>query len=355
MNNENVPRKESDVVGKWAAFNPLLFILSLSLCFLAISIGFTQPLDFRFPIGDFNKPIKDYIAKNGNVPGHEKWCDEIEAQKDRSWQLTYTKAKQPQLHWSMNRHVIALDKNIPDDMVLLFESAPGWNQIGGIEQAKEMSRRDVQIIFGNGDTKRILMKNIDRLRWQVNQKANLYSPKPWFIAISTILVTSVITIITVFRSHLKRHWKLTIGITIVASIICFFLGAFSTNLYRSNNRDYVNYIYLFAAPGLLSGICFVPVLGKLRTRPLDEVGFMTRSVFYGAVTGAICSTVVHVYIMIYCQDSNILKPLGGAGFGIIAGMILGGITAGIMQRNYKKQACCNTATEMETNETNKLH
>lgn len=346
---ENIPQKEPDAEWKWAAVNPLLFILSLSLCVWAISIGFTQPLDFRFPIGKFNKPIKDYIAKNGHVPGHEKWCDEIGAEKDRSWRVTYTKAKQPQLHWSMNKHVVGLDKDIPDDMVLLFESAPGWNQVGGIEQAKGMSRMDVQIIFGNGDTKRILIKNIDRLRWQANQKANLYNPKPFYIVLSTTLIITALTVMTFFRKSLRRHWKLTIAITVAASIICFFLGAFSTNLYRSNNRDYVNYLYLFAVPGLLSGICFVPVLGKLRTKPLDEVGFMTRSIFYGAVTGAICSTIVHMYIMIYCQDPNILKPIAGTGFGIIAGMMLGGITAFIMQRNYKKQTCCNLNTEIESN------
>jgi hypothetical protein len=352
-NNTTNAKTHKNVI--WGISIALLIVSAITLCSLALAIGGERFLlgEYIYSTEHLGKAILEYAERTGKWPDADKWCDEIDIEDIMSWRLIYEDNK-PQCNFAMNKYAIGLAKDIPDDMVLLFESEFGWNKVGGAEIAKERIPGIIQVVFGNGDTKAIPEKDINQLRWQVNQQASLsYDPEPWFTLIFVSVIIIALGIVATLRKQLRDHWILTICIAIGATGVSFILGGFSTVLYHLGTSDNPSLVFVIT-PGFLLGAGFVPVLGEIRTGLDSGQSFICRGVLTGAITGIIGSTIVHVLMMIHYQDSHFIKPLAGAGFGIIAGMILGWITATIMQIHYKKQVCCNTPTEMESNEINEL-
>jgi len=320
------------------------------LCGLAISIG-----EKRFLLGEdihraeyFGKAILDYVEKNERWPDADKWCDEIGSDVFGRGSR-YAEDKQPQCKWAINKHSFGLVKDMPDDMVLLFETDFGWNKTGGVEIAKGRTPEIILVVFGNGDALAIPEKNISKLRWQVDQKTKLsYDPKLWCILAITAVIIIASGIVIAFRKYARRHWILTTCIAVISTGASFILGGLAIILYWHGSDSSSNFdIVLVIIPGFLVGTCFVPILGKIRAGLHNGQGFISRGTVAGAITGIIGSTIVHVLLMIYYEDANILKPLGGAGFGILAGMVLGCLTASIIQNNYKQQTCCGTPEKPE--------
>ena len=65
----------------------------------------------------------------------EKWCDLLVQDEDvnKSHLFSYT-AISGECYYALNKHVIGYSNELPDDVVVLFESKhAGLNQIGGAE------------------------------------------------------------------------------------------------------------------------------------------------------------------------------------------------------------------------------
>lgn len=333
---ENPARTKSDKAWICGIAIVLLFVSAVFLCGFAINMGAERVLlgEHIYSTELLGEAMLEYAESTGKWPDADQWCDEIDIEEIMLWSLIY-KDDQPQCNFSMNKDAIGLAGTMPDDMVLLFESEYGWNNSGGVEIAKARVPGIIQVVFGNGDVKAIPENSIHQLRWKVNQKTSLltYNPEPVYtitlIAISVVLLG----IIVAFRVQLRRYWILTVCIAVGTAGVSFILGGLSAILYYSGTSGSPDILFL-TIPGFLLGVAFVPVLGKICTRLNKGQGFIGLSVLAGAVTGIIGSTIVHVLMMIFYQDSSVLKPLGGAGFGIIAGMVLGFISGVFVRRFY---------------------
>ena len=75
-------------------------------------------------------------------------------------------------HYAMNNNAELVDVNAPADMVLLFESTPGWNQSGGRELLTTDNHcgEGCSILFADGHVQFVRTQDINDLRWTPEYK-----------------------------------------------------------------------------------------------------------------------------------------------------------------------------------------
>ena len=83
-------------------------------------------------ISGLAKAITIYAGQyNNKYPTPEKWCDLlIQLDYTRKKRFVCPEARKGKCHYAINPNA---DANSPGNMVLLFETKPGWNQFGGPE------------------------------------------------------------------------------------------------------------------------------------------------------------------------------------------------------------------------------
>ena len=67
----------------------------------------------------------------------------------------------------MNKNIEKLGANAPPDMVLLFETRPGWNQTGGPEilTTDNHNGNGCNILFNDGHVEFVRTEDINDLKW----------------------------------------------------------------------------------------------------------------------------------------------------------------------------------------------
>lgn len=107
----------------------------------------------------------DYDDK---FPTPSNWCDLLIEYADVSPSTFRCKgAHQGPCNYAMNKKVEKLGSASPPDMVLLFETKPGWNQSGGPEilTTDNHQGEGCNIVFVDCHVQWIKKKNIGNLRW----------------------------------------------------------------------------------------------------------------------------------------------------------------------------------------------
>jgi prepilin-type processing-associated H-X9-DG protein len=72
-----------------------------------------------------------------------------------------------QCHFAINEAVTELGADAPPDMVLLFETQAGWNQVGGLDILTTEHHQDdgCNVLFVDSHVKYVKASEIPRLRW----------------------------------------------------------------------------------------------------------------------------------------------------------------------------------------------
>ncbi len=75
--------------------------------------------------------------------------------------------------YAMNENIPADANELPGDLVLLFESAPGWNTIGGSDDVvtDRHGGPGANIAFADGHVEFVEAEEIPNLRWTVENKS----------------------------------------------------------------------------------------------------------------------------------------------------------------------------------------
>jgi hypothetical protein len=124
-----------------------------------------------------------YAADFGyKYPSKDKWCDlliEHTSINKREFICSGSKAKVGQSSYAINENAITLppimlgteEPNTPHDIVLLFESEPGWNQYGGPEllMFKNHGGKGFHILFTDGRRKFIKSEETTKLKWKPDE------------------------------------------------------------------------------------------------------------------------------------------------------------------------------------------
>ncbi|MGB2808589.1 MAG: hypothetical protein WBC22_12670 [Sedimentisphaerales bacterium] len=111
---------------------------------------------------------------DGMLPTPSKWCDLlIEHRGVTKKQLKCPCAKGGPCNYAMNKNVEKLGLDAPPDMVLLFETYPGWNQYGGPEllTLNNHKGKGANVLFNNGRVLFITPQEveIDKLKWKPDE------------------------------------------------------------------------------------------------------------------------------------------------------------------------------------------
>jgi prepilin-type processing-associated H-X9-DG protein len=126
---------------------------------------------------------------NDMFPTTSKWCDLLVEYQNVSKQTfacpaALTKYRSvrsiDQCNYAMNKNVEKLGTNAPPDMVLLFETQPGWNQAGGPEILTTANHQGegCNILFVDGHIEFVRTAGLKNLRWSEKEDkiAPLESP-----------------------------------------------------------------------------------------------------------------------------------------------------------------------------------
>ena len=102
-------------------------------------------------------------------PHQENWCDAIELYCDNPEILQCPIDKTGPCSYAMNENIPADANELPPDLVLLFESAPGWNQTGGADDVvtDRHGKPGANIAFADGHVEFVIPEDIPNLRWAV--------------------------------------------------------------------------------------------------------------------------------------------------------------------------------------------
>jgi prepilin-type processing-associated H-X9-DG protein len=110
---------------------------------------------------------------DGCLPSTESWCDAIGKYISPGMLVCPgSNAKEGQSSYAMNEYLDGkkLDE-LPPDLVLLFDSKPGWNKAGGPEilTMENHKGKGCNVLFVDGHMKLIGADKISELKWTISE------------------------------------------------------------------------------------------------------------------------------------------------------------------------------------------
>jgi len=105
---------------------------------------------------------------NDKFPTTSKWCDLLIGHAEVTKKSFCCKgAPEGPCNYAMNNNVEKLGTRVPPDMVLLFETHPGWNQSGGPEILTTDNHQGdgCNVLFVDSHVEFVRTKDINDLKW----------------------------------------------------------------------------------------------------------------------------------------------------------------------------------------------
>ncbi len=121
-------------------------------------------------INELGADLLAYAKGNdGKLPAADKWCDILLGKTKDESAFKCPVAEGGRCSFALNKYAAEAGSDLPENMVLLFESKPGWNQVGGPELfvAPHESRGGERgnVVFANGISRFISEDRIEELKW----------------------------------------------------------------------------------------------------------------------------------------------------------------------------------------------
>ena len=110
---------------------------------------------------------------DGSLPSVESWCDALGKYMTPGLLICPgSNAKENQSSYAMNEYLDGKKlAELPPNLVLLFESKPGWNKAGGPEilTTENHEGKGCNILFVDGNVKFIRADKISDLKWVISE------------------------------------------------------------------------------------------------------------------------------------------------------------------------------------------
>ncbi|MHC4110131.1 MAG: hypothetical protein ACYSUY_03600 [Planctomycetota bacterium] len=109
---------------------------------------------------------------NDMLPTPSKWCDLlIEHGNVTKEQFKCRGSKRGPCNYAMNKNIEKFGMNGSPDMVVLFETYPGWNQVGGSEILTTANHKGVgcNVLFFDFNVRFVRTKDLQELKWKPDE------------------------------------------------------------------------------------------------------------------------------------------------------------------------------------------
>ncbi len=156
----------------------VLPVIALLMAILMPALAQTRRQAQRIMCGTnlsgIGKAMMVYSYDNdGEYPTPDRWCDLLIEQADATDKMfTCPGAELKDTgNYAMNPAVEKMGADSPADMVLVFESQPGWNQAGGPEllTLDNHQHEGCNILFVDGHVEFVKPEDIPKLRWNADR------------------------------------------------------------------------------------------------------------------------------------------------------------------------------------------
>ncbi|HPD48639.1 MAG TPA: hypothetical protein P5279_17820 [Anaerohalosphaeraceae bacterium] len=116
----------------------------------------------------YSRFIRYAITNKLDLPQTLNWCDTLDLDEPLC-PVDYFAHKEIQCSYAINKNIEKYSfKDLPDSIVLFFESDLGWNGVGDRYNVNYSNHDDVSagIIFANGSIAHIKKETVENLRWE---------------------------------------------------------------------------------------------------------------------------------------------------------------------------------------------
>jgi hypothetical protein len=146
----------------------------LAAIIVTVGLTFVRPAVRRMVCGmnmsGIGKALLIYANDfDGKYPTADKWCDLLIKYVEVTPEEFRCKgAPEGRCNYAMNKNVEKLGINAHPDMVLLFESKPGWNQSGGPEIVtfENHKGKGCNVLFNSLHVEFVKPEQISKLKWK---------------------------------------------------------------------------------------------------------------------------------------------------------------------------------------------
>jgi prepilin-type processing-associated H-X9-DG protein len=116
--------------------------------------------------------IESYTGTNDQWPNPSIWCETLVRECDTNKKdMCCPYIKDGLCSYAMNENIPKDTKDLPRDLVLLFESLPGWNRTGGpddvITDRHDKNNPGAMIAFADGHVEYVKTDKISSLCWTI--------------------------------------------------------------------------------------------------------------------------------------------------------------------------------------------
>jgi len=148
-------------------------IVALLMGIMMPALARSRQVAFRMVCGNNLKNLgiamSIYKDDYGQYPTTEKWCDLLVERQDVNPTIFSCRgAAEGPCNYAMNENLAELGTSTPPDMVLLFETHPGWNQAGGPEILSTDNHQGdgCNVLFVDMHVEFVRTRDLERLRWK---------------------------------------------------------------------------------------------------------------------------------------------------------------------------------------------
>jgi prepilin-type processing-associated H-X9-DG protein len=151
----------------------VLPVMALAMGIMMPALARVRQVAFRMTCGTNLSGIAQAMGTyadghDGRFPAPAQWCDTLV--RDAGLPPVFLRCrgvKEGPCNYAMNPAVEALGTKAPPDMVLLFETAPGWNQVGDATALTTDNHQQdgCNVLFVDGHVEFVKPEGLNHLRW----------------------------------------------------------------------------------------------------------------------------------------------------------------------------------------------
>ncbi len=173
---KEIKTSHGDLKGRGFAISGIIIaplLLSLLIVTFISVLGRVKDIGWRITcerhMNEIGKALMIYTNDYDKYPTPEKWCDLLVKKCNvPADDFRCPLAEKGPCNYALNKNIADLGITANPDTVVLFETSPGWNQVGGPEilTTENHNGDGCNVVFLDGHVEFIYTKNIPKLKWK---------------------------------------------------------------------------------------------------------------------------------------------------------------------------------------------